>query len=166
LAQEIRPIEVKELREIFMTLDIVNEGVIYFSDLKAALRCTRRAVEALRWEGDLLIDFDSLEAELAAVWGERISYTEFMAAILGPKASIHRKAAHGAFDRLDVDCSGEITLMDLGKVFNGSLDHKDISDWLYEVASLGEDAMHVTFDAFFNTLDRSWFPAESHACRV
>mmetsp|Transcript_9341 Transcript_9341/g.27977 ORF Transcript_9341/g.27977 Transcript_9341/m.27977 type:complete len:509 (-) Transcript_9341:44-1570(-) len=113
---------IKALRSAFRAIDTANEGFINFSELSKVLE-------------DAGVDGARAQEIFAAVDHDgtgRISYTEFLAAMLDGHASVQEDELLDAFDRIDCDDSGKITKANLrsllGKQFSPALVDEMIAD--------------------------------------
>lgn len=112
----------RELRAAFRAIDTANEGFINFGELEAVL--TKAGYDAtLIAEVFEAVDHDNTG---------RISYTEFLAAMLEGNCLVQEDELADAFDRLDSDDSGAITKDNLrqllGNQFSASLVEEMIAD--------------------------------------
>ncbi|KAH8063615.1 serine/threonine kinase [Aureococcus anophagefferens] len=108
----------RELRAAFRAIDTANEGFINFGELEAVL--TKAGYDqALIAEVFEAVDHDNTG---------RISYTEFLAAMLEGNCLVQEDELADAFDRLDSDDSGAITKDNLRQLLgepNGTVDYEE-----------------------------------------
>jgi len=110
------------LRKAFRAIDTHNEGFINFSELEAVLKDAGHDPDVIRETFDA-VDHDGTG---------KISYTEFLAAMLDGAASIQEDELADAFDRIDSDDSGFISKDNLrellGNQFSPALVEEMIKD--------------------------------------
>ncbi|KAH8076070.1 serine/threonine kinase [Aureococcus anophagefferens] len=112
----------RELRAAFRAIDTANEGFINFGELEAGL--TKAG-----YDQTLIAEvFEAVDHDNTG----RISYTEFLAAMLEGNCLVQEDELADAFDRLDSDDSGAITKDNLrqllGNQFSASLVEEMIAD--------------------------------------
>lgn len=110
-------------QEFFFEMDPNRDGVIELSELKQALeeRAEIPADEALRI-------FSALDSNK----DERISYAEFLAAMVTTRIEIDDDHIAQTFNRFDSDRSGYITADDLQEVLGDSIDRGEVENLLAE----------------------------------
>jgi len=83
-------------------------------------------------------DADRLINALADVWGSRVTYSSFLAAVLEPRAALDPDATQAAFRRLDADLSGSLGVEDLQRSFGDRL-LAEADEWVQKHASNGSE---------------------------
>merc|ERR1719188_173442 len=124
VAQELPGGTAPQLREVFLSLDVANQGTLNVRDVQEAL------LKACQQDGAALTgeDADRLIRALADVWGSRVTYSSFLAAVLEPRAALDPDATQAAFrDRL--------------------LAEADVVDWVHRHSSVGSEG-EVDAEAF------------------
>jgi calcium-dependent protein kinase len=98
--------EIIALRQAFESFDSERDGVVTFEEFKKAL-------QAMNYSDDTLHDiFSSVDLTHTG----KIMYTEFLAATLEAHGHIAEERIAEAFDRMDVDADGYISLDNLKEV--------------------------------------------------
>ena len=113
---------VRTLRKAFRAIDTGGEGYITFRELEDVLQTQGHTTEEIK---------DIFEAVDHAN-DQRISYTEFLAAMLDGQSHLQEDALLDAFDRIDSDDSGYISFENLrdllGRQFSPTLVQQMIAD--------------------------------------
>ena len=112
----------KDLRAAFRSIDTNNEGYINFGELEVVLKKAGYGADVIK------PIFDAVDHDNTG----RISYTEFLAAMLDGNSLVQEDELADAFDRLDSDDSGQITKDNLrqllGNQFSPALVEEMIND--------------------------------------
>lgn len=106
IAQDLPSRDLRELSALFTALDKDNVGFLRACDLKDALSRAANRVKAPPLP-------NTLDEVLDTGWGELVSLTDFLAAMLGAMPGTCQEALRSTFHRLDVDGSGSISAEDL-----------------------------------------------------
>ena len=113
---------VRTLRKAFRAIDTGGEGYITFQELEDVLQTQGHTTEEIK---DI---FDAVDHAN----DQRISYTEFLAAMLDGQSHLQEDALLDAFDRIDSDDSGFISFENLrdllGRQFSPQLVQQMIAD--------------------------------------
>mmetsp|Transcript_5860 Transcript_5860/g.14254 ORF Transcript_5860/g.14254 Transcript_5860/m.14254 type:complete len:557 (-) Transcript_5860:138-1808(-) len=168
LAQELAPEETKELREIFLQTCSSGDGTIRLSELKAAIRGTREgsgssptapspmgapspktpASIMRREKSDVL---NQLFSVLDSNADEQIYYSDFLAATVDTRSQLRREAVQAAFNRLDADSSGGISVNDLRTVIGDTFEGVNVELLVKEADAGGKG--ELSFADFMRILD-------------
>jgi len=140
IASRARPEEVDKYRKVFDQYDSLNNGTISYSEFKSVLEKEydfteeeiRRKFEKLAFTSDKLI-----------------YYTDFLAALLDSQDYIDEEKLADAFDALDWDDTGFISIANLRHFLDvGSNDDKKLQEMLEQGDSDGDGLL--TFADFLN----------------
>lgn len=113
----------------FVSLDTTRKGTITLAELRKALRgrCTS--------EAEIQGVFTALDSN-----GDReIHYSDFLAAMVSVKITLHDELLAAAFDRFDADGSGCITNDDLREVLGETFEGEAVEALLREADHNGDD---------------------------
>lgn len=122
------PEKLRDLRKEFMEIDTERNGIISRGELQAALTVRGVAHE----------EIEELFASLDVDQSGDIHYTEFLAATIEAVGATEEERLRLAFERLDTDESGYITLHNLKEIMGPSYDDDAIRHTLEE-ADAGKD---------------------------
>lgn len=136
--------EIVQLRKAFDAFDTANNGVISYSEFKAAMNKSGNYTES-----DMKEIFQTLDAGNDG----KIYYTEFLAATLEAHGRIVEETLADAFDRMDVDDTGFISVQNL-RDFLGSDATEDKIKQLMAEADL-DGSGRITFDDFLMLFRKS-----------
>lgn len=168
LAQELSPVDTRDLREMFIGLDSTGEGTISFTELKAAIRgetnndgSPRKLSEPLspgtpktpaaklrRAKSGVITELCEL---LDSNGDEQIYWSDFVAATMNVRTQLRQEAVRAAFTRLDADCSGSICVGDLRRVIGDTFEGVNVELLLKEADTSGKG--QVNFDDFLKLLE-------------
>lgn len=102
------PDDIRELKEIFMSIDKNGDGNLTFEELKTGLEQKQNAKELM--EVMMAADTDN---------SGTINYTEFIAATMDAKLYAREEMIRTAFEMFDTDNSGKIDKEELENLLNG-----------------------------------------------
>jgi len=132
--------EIVNLRKAFDAYDTTNDGVISYSEFRNAMNKSGHYTEE-----DITEIFDNLDSGNDG----KIYYTEFLAATLEAHGRIVEEKLADAFDRMDVDDTGFISMQNL-RDFLGTDSTEDKVQKLMAEADLDGDGK-ITFEEFLNS---------------
>lgn len=134
--------ERKELRDLFLTIDVENRGTITHSELKNILEenfhISSREVEKL---------FQNLDTDN----DQEIAYTEFLAAALQGRVKVHESLLRSTFQRFDSDQGGKISAEELKGILGNQFEGHEVEELIRE-ADINHDGEvdYEEFIAYFN----------------
>ena len=108
ISVQINPDEIRDLKELFMALDVNGDGSITIEELEHGLKDKEN--------GDTLIQL--LRAADTDGSGD-INYSEFIAATLDQNIYMNEKYLQQVFDMFDTDRSGKIDNEEVVKLLSG-----------------------------------------------
>jgi calcium-dependent protein kinase len=111
IASRLKEDQIKTLKEIFLTLDINNDGFLTFQEFK-------KGCEKL----DKNIDFEDLFSSLDNDKNGKIHYTEFLAGTIDKHIYLKNERLFEAFKKFDKDGSGKISKNEVIQVINAQFD--------------------------------------------
>mmetsp|Transcript_118526 Transcript_118526/g.368368 ORF Transcript_118526/g.368368 Transcript_118526/m.368368 type:complete len:275 (+) Transcript_118526:42-866(+) len=154
LAQELEPQEVRELHEVFLALDLENKGSVHARDLKHAVHVTlarpaHHVTHGVRPPEDL--DVEAICSAIDVLPGERISFSDFLAASMKARACCRESSARAVFRRLGANDSQSLSADGLRSVFGKAFGLSEVEDWFRQAAP---DCSMMTFDDFQHALQR------------
>lgn len=129
--------ERKEVRDAFIALDANKKGTITLGELKQVLTERFQVCDT-----KIRPIFEALDTTNT----EEIHYTEFLAAMVSTKISMHDDMLEKTFRRFDVDNSGFITKANLKVVLGESFDGAEVNQ-LIEEADLSGDGQ-ISYEEF------------------
>lgn len=112
-----------QLSEVFLSLDREQQGVISFDDLKQGLSQFGMSDEQLRGI------FQAVDQDNSG----GVRYMEFLAATLEAKGFLEEEKLEEAFERMDAEHTGYITLKGLRTILGNSFDPSTVEQMLREV---------------------------------
>eukprot|EP00928_Gymnodinium_smaydae_P044844 TRINITY_DN29933_c0_g1_i1.p1 TRINITY_DN29933_c0_g1~~TRINITY_DN29933_c0_g1_i1.p1 ORF type:complete len:566 (-),score=86.66 TRINITY_DN29933_c0_g1_i1:478-2175(-) len=113
----------KKVRQAFLAIDTGNTGTIQMSEL----------VTVLKQHGVSNDEAEKMMATLDANEDNTVYYTEFLAAMMTDNIARNERHVRAAFNRLDRDNSGLITLENLKAALGDTYDGIDVAELLKEV---------------------------------
>lgn len=140
LAQHVNHDNVKELREMFEQLDENGDGTLTFSEFRSGL--DKSFIEF--HPASLKMLLEGLDAEGTA----RINYTEFLAASMDAQLMDDDAACRAAFQFLDRDRSGFVSVQELQEALEACCSHveEDLVATMQEFDTNGDG--HMDFSEF------------------
>jgi len=129
--------EIVELRKAFDAFDTTNDGVISLSEFKAAMSSSPNYVEE---------DVEKIFKTLDTGNDGQIYYTEFLAATLEAHGRIVEETLADAFDRMDSDDTGYISIQNLREFLGKDASDEKVAQLMKE-ADLDGDGK-ITFEEF------------------
>jgi calcium-dependent protein kinase len=111
IASRLKEDQIKTLKEIFLAIDINNDGFLTFQEFKNA--CAKL---------DKNIDFEDLFSSLDNDKSGKINYTEFLAGTIDQHIYLKNERLFEAFKKFDKDCSGKISKNEIFQVINAQFD--------------------------------------------
>mmetsp|Transcript_17176 Transcript_17176/g.36938 ORF Transcript_17176/g.36938 Transcript_17176/m.36938 type:complete len:571 (+) Transcript_17176:617-2329(+) len=109
VANDMKDDKIRHLREAFTALDTNQDGLLTYTEIRDGMQ---RGGLVVPEEVDLLI---------ADYKDTPVDYTEFLAATLDRQAHLSAKAIRVAFGTFDLDNSGKLTIQDVARLFEGSV---------------------------------------------
>jgi calcium-dependent protein kinase len=134
--------QMKHLREAFKSMDKDNSGVIGIEEFHHALSDS----------GTSKAEIDELFTAIDRDGGGTISYSEFVAATVSRQNYLTEERLRAAFDRLDVDKTGDISLTDL-KAVMGDMYNEDALKAMIGQADIHDDGK-IHYEEFLEIMHR------------
>lgn len=126
--------EIFKLRKCFDAYDTTNNGIISFEEFQEALK------KANYSDKDVKEMFDSVDVNENG----HVMYTEFIAATLEAQGQVEEERIAEAFDRLDVDGSGNISKEDMLEFLGEDATIEDVEKML-KFADLDNDGQSKSY---------------------
>ncbi|CAL1164970.1 unnamed protein product [Cladocopium goreaui] len=118
--------ERQEVHKAFLEIDKDHSGTITLSELKSVLE------DKFHIQDDAVArTFHSLQSPMSC--DEEIHYSDFLAAMMSTRISLHDDLLRGAFQRFDVDNSGYLTKQKLKMLLGDSLADDELDEVMNEV---------------------------------
>jgi len=169
LAQELLPSETASIRDMFLQMDRNSDGTVSLAELKEAIRgvregpmspsaslsmtspCSLMTPTMARLNSQAIAElFDVLDAN----GDEQVYFSDFLAAASQTRSKLRVEAVRKVFNRLDVDKSGTISAADLYAAIGENFGDVSADDLLRETDVTLDGRGEITFDAFFQMLER------------
>eukprot|EP00434_Breviolum_minutum_P000003 symbB.v1.2.000003.t1/scaffold5.1/size591573/3 len=115
-----------EVHKAFLEIDKDHSGTITLSELKSVLE-EKFHIQ----DDDVNRTFQSLQSPMSR--DEEIHYSDFLAAMMSTRISMHDDLLRGAFQRFDVDNSGFLTKKKLKLLLGDSLGDEELDEVMNEV---------------------------------
>jgi len=128
IAIQSSPDDVRNLKEIFMSLDTNGDGSLSFREIEDGLRRL-----ALPNKEQILAHLRDADTDLSG----SIDYTEFLAATMDPEQYLRPEYLQAAFDMFDTDGSGSIDVKEATKFFTGG-DREAVQEVIREIDINGD----------------------------
>lgn len=126
-----------QVRKEFLALDKSQQGTIKLRDLKQVLE------EKLHISNEETMEiFDALDTN----HDEEIHYSDFLAAMVSTRISVHDHLLQATFKKFDVDSSGYITVDNLRDVLGDTFEGEQVEKLLAEADLLKDN--RISFDEF------------------
>jgi len=147
IASQLNEIQIKSLRETFLSLDDNGDGLLSLTELKEGL--SRAGITDM--PKDLKEIMEGIDADGSGV----IDYTEFLAATIERRQYMEENVCWTAFRVFDMDGDGKITPNELRRVLNNGsvndlVDLQATADVLKEVDKNGDGA--IDFKEFMSMM--------------
>jgi Ca2+-binding EF-hand superfamily protein len=140
-----------KVREAFEAIDTKHTGTITLLEMKQALQ------QAITIEDEEVRSiFDTLDGN----HNEVVNYSEFLAAMVTTRITLHDDLIKSTFNRFDHDRSGFITAENLRQVLDDSHSPEEIDSMLKEVDFNSDQK--IDFDEFFKYLTSGDCSAKHH----
>lgn len=133
--------EIRQLHDYFFALDVERSGTIKMTQLVAAMKDTLHITTE-----EVEYIFDKLDRDHD---GE-IEYSSFIAAMLMARIRMHEGYARLAFNRLDVNGTGRVSIGNLSHIFGDTIEGEYIGVLLKESDLKGDGT--IDFDEFIQAL--------------
>lgn len=147
IAHRSFPSEVEDLRKRFLEYDKNNDGYITLDEFREAFQDPEIA---------------DIFAGLDVLYDNVISYTEFLAAALTARGYYTEERIAAAFDRIDVDHSGHISLENLRDVM-GERYTAEFIEGMFKEADLDRNGV-ITFPEFLKAFRKNNDQLCGHDC--
>lgn len=139
-----------KVRQHFIAMDTNKHGTITLSELRTVLM-NKFSID----DDEVVQIFNALDSNN----DEEIHYSDFLAAMLNTRITLHDDLLRGAFKRFDTDASGYITVDNLREVLGESFDGAEVDELLGEADTL-EDG-RISYNEFAAYITGT--PLEKHA---
>jgi calcium-dependent protein kinase len=147
IAQHLKEEQIEELRGLFETIDLNDDGTLTFIEIKDALSTANP---------DLARSIEDYLGEIDSDASGVIEYTEFLAAAMERRMYIRRDVCWDAFQVLDINSDGVITKEELQKVLSSddvqNLHPMDSIEEMIKEVDLNNDGL-VDFEEFFQMMN-------------
>lgn len=131
IASRLKDDEIKELKEIFNTLDTNQDGTLTIEEVKTG-------ISKLKDGKDINLEelFYSIDTDGSGV----INYTEFLAATIDQNVYLKEERLYEAFKALDKDNSGKISSEEVRSIMQGDIDDQKLKELIkiYDTNNDGE----------------------------
>ena len=118
IASRLSENEVKEIKEIFQSIDTDNDGKITSEEMKKALS-----------QGDINMKFDEdIFKKIDTDNSGNIEYTEFISASIEKNVYMNEEKLRDAFNLFDTDKNGKISKKEINKVLKMGIDSKELDE--------------------------------------
>ena len=118
IASRLSENEVKEIKEIFQSIDTDNDGKITSEEMKKALS-----------QGDINMKFDEdIFKKIDTDNSGNIEYTEFISASIEKNVYMNEEKLRDAFNLFDTDKNGKISKKEINKVLKMGVDSKELDE--------------------------------------
>ena len=116
IASRLSENEIKEIKEIFQSIDTNNDGKITLEEMKKAIS-----------KGDINIKFDEdIFKKIDTDNSGNIEYTEFISASIEKNVYMNEQKLRDAFNLFDTDKNGKISKKEIERVLKMGVDSKEI----------------------------------------
>jgi calcium-dependent protein kinase len=116
IASRLSENEIKEIKEIFQSIDTDNDGKITLEEMKKAIS-----------KGDINIKFDEdIFKKIDTDNSGNIEYTEFISASIEKNVYMNEQKLRDAFNLFDTDKNGKISKKEIERVLKMGVDAKEI----------------------------------------
>jgi len=108
--------EVEELRASFAALDTHGNGTLTKDEIRQGITNSHIGGTGVAMsEDELDVIFTSLDLDGTG----KVHYTEWLAATIKPSASQTETAMRKVFDFMDIDCTGQVSKLELAEILGG-----------------------------------------------
>jgi calcium-dependent protein kinase len=136
VAFSLTPNQMKALRATFNSMDSDSSGVVSLKEFRRAIRDAEGEKKMKRAEIDKM--FKSIDRDNS----KTISYSEFLAAALDRQNYLTDDRLRAAFERLDVDKTGDISLEDLKTVMGDMYDEQSLTEMIAKADPTPDGKIH------------------------
>jgi len=144
--------EMQKFREEFYLLDNRREGVITLASFYNSLMC---APSVLCGDVDLYAAFDAIAVSMSMGHSSGITYREFVSAVMCGKIILTDERIQEAFDLLDLDKAGVITVDTLRKLLGDDLSEAEMLEIIGGGDANGNDRLYfATFLSQWKDFDK------------
>ena len=140
IASRLRDDEIKQLREIFASLDVNNDGTLTFDEINQG--CSK--LEAS-------LNFQEIFKSLDTDGSGSINYTEFLAATIDKKIYLKQEKLFEAFKSFDKDNSGKISVKEIGTIINAQNEDYELLEEEIKKFDLNGDG-EIDYSEFCNMM--------------
>ena len=157
VSHHVKEQDTRELRNMFLTLDEDHSGELTFEEM---FNMIRKYSSSPVSEDNFQMIFDQMDQEKTG----KIHYMEFLAATLESRVKISGQLLNQAFDHLDVESSGKISIDNLqqllGRNFTRDQCESLIKKGLHH-CQIGDHDAVVTRSEFFQMMGDAQLPSPS-----
>eukprot|EP00917_Polyrhabdina_sp_WS-2016_P024564 GHVP01053126.1.p1 GENE.GHVP01053126.1~~GHVP01053126.1.p1 ORF type:complete len:532 (+),score=87.37 GHVP01053126.1:789-2384(+) len=147
IAYSLTSAEIRGIKEHFLAIDTSREGTIKVEELQEALSQTSLN------QTDITRIFDCMDSSRDS----EISYNDFIAAMICTKIQSNEELLRLAFQRLDIDNSGFITLQNLKDILGGIHNERVIESMFAEIDF--DSSGQINFEDFLVILEDPYAPS-------
>ncbi|CDW81372.1 protein kinase domain containing protein [Stylonychia lemnae] len=135
--------ELEELKQLFLQLDTSKDGTLSIEEIQQGINQLKGKL------GNSRIDYKDMMASMDQDGNGVVDYTEFITAAIDKVAILNKKNLISAFQSIDLDNNGSITIDELKQCFDNAEDKKDESLWqeLMNEVDKNNDNL-ISFDEF------------------
>lgn len=134
--------EIGMLRKIFKTFDTTRDGEVSYAEFQSALQIYQYTDDELE-KMFVAMDMDGTG---------KVKYSEFVAATIESHGAISEERIADAFDRLDSDDSGYITVKNVMDFLGKDIISKEYADMIIHEADITQDH-RISYDEFLALWD-------------
>jgi len=140
IASRLKDDEIKDLKEIFTSLDKNNDGTLTFEEIKQG--CSKLNSN---------LNFEEIFSSLDTDGSGCINYTEFIAATIDQRIYLKNEKLFEAFKKFDKDNSGKISVKEIGTIINAQYDDfKDLENEIKKFDLNGDG--EIDYNEFCNMM--------------
>ena len=149
--------DLEQLKKLFIKLDTSKDGFIQVEELRDGMK------ELLKYLQDDVSAYNELMEGLDQDGNGVIDYSEFITGAIDKQAMLQKGNLKNAFDLIDSDNSGAITINELKNAFDSN-ETKDESLWKEIMLEVDKNRDNkITFDEFIDAM--TGFLKEKHSMK-
>lgn len=160
VAREVTPKEITELRRIFLELAGEEEGTIRLSELKAAIRgddssqvpTSEPKTPSRKLRRAKTNKLKELFQVLDINGDDQIYYSDFLAATMNDELKLRDEYLWAAFNRLDADNSGSISVDDIENTIGGAFEGVEMKKLMRDAGLIPAARVGISYESFVGVL--------------